>query len=237
MAITWVANSAEAYSVGGVDISVTVPGSVQDDDLIVLFHVHDDASDHTDPHFPTGFTEFTGSPHTTCGDCGLSTAYKVASSEGATWDFVDSPATEEQTCFAIVLRGVDTADPVDDYASACVAIVDTAPTTLHPSVTISSSGSFVVCGGGNGRNTYSAEFQNHTNFPDNVESPLTNAAYSSTSNGRISLVVASGPFGSGATGTLGFDLDADANEQVPVVSIAFNPSGGAPPSRRVMVIS
>jgi hypothetical protein len=233
MAVSWVINSA--YDGGAGQRTVPVPVEVEDDDLIIMVHSLDNEFGvYTSGHWPTGFVDVTGSPWTGCAaDSAFSVGYKIASSEGSNWTFQASPDDHDghwQGAVAIVLRGVDTSSPIDAIAYVC----DTTPaTTDNPSVTVSSTGSYVVAVSGTDTNGHTQEFQDDAQFPD-IPGSLSNEFYSDYSALYHSIVGASGAFGPGATGILPFGCGTGSAKDVTAVSIAISPATG---ERRVMVIS
>lgn len=238
MAITWVANSAKAYA--GGQLTVTKPAGVQNDDLIVLITVHDDASDHTSGWQPTGFTEIADSPWTWNGtddpgsDSGAAVAIKTASSEPSTWAFnaTNTHNNEQQAAFAIILRGCDNGDPIDVTAKVDIDRTDT--TRYWPGVTVSNDDSFLICFSGTGHNTLADRWVSAAGYPDMDVSMSNNFETDYTTDTYVSLIGASGAFDSGATGDISWAIDSLPSEDPRNITLAFNPAGAAS-GRRIFV--
>jgi hypothetical protein len=111
--VTFVAQTKTTYATR-TTTTVTKPTGTANGDLVLLGIVTGNATEAVDPTPPAGFTLLTGYP-TDASDGSFNVEmrvyYRIASSEGASWDFTHSSASSEGV--AVTYRTVDTSTPID----------------------------------------------------------------------------------------------------------------------------
>lgn len=112
--ISFVAASNTTYAGGRTTTTVTKPTGTADGDLILLGVLTGASGEAPDPTPPGGFTLLTNFPsEATDGGFNLEMRIyrKIASSEGASWDFTHSSCSTQG--FALTYRNVDSTTPID----------------------------------------------------------------------------------------------------------------------------
>ena len=137
-------NANDAYT-SGANFNIAKPSGVVDGDVLVAFIAYRDGD--STVAAPTGWTQFpTGSPQSTgggTGDIGVRGFTKVASSEGASYDFVITGANRVSGSI-LAYSGADTTTPVDVSAGRTGgATADGTPDA--PSVTTTVADTRLVC--------------------------------------------------------------------------------------------
>jgi hypothetical protein len=114
MAITFI-SASENNVAANDDVTVTAPASIQDNDLLVAFYHYEEITDSALSVSLSGFTPIDETYNTNGFDMSTAIWYKVASSESGDYTFTGSAAggTGKSGAHIIVLRGVDTGDPLD----------------------------------------------------------------------------------------------------------------------------
>jgi hypothetical protein len=139
--ITFVAASNTTYA-SRTTTTVTKPTGTADGDVILLGIFNGNTTEAVDPTPPAGFTILTGLPAgATDGGFEVETRiyWKVASSEGASWDFTHSTSTTQG--FAVTYRNVDTGTPIDVN---CTYNSGTGATSTATGVTTVTDGAMLV---------------------------------------------------------------------------------------------
>lgn len=129
MAIEFVSASQAADATSGTAVTVTKPSGAADGDLIVVALTNINNQSYTPPSGWTAVAATSGGI-----DASIGVFYKVASSEGASWQFTQG-AEGWGAWEAVCYRGVDTSDPIvaastgDAYVTSNTTISAAAVTT------------------------------------------------------------------------------------------------------------
>lgn len=223
MAITFVNSTETEQDTTGGNLTIAVPGSVVDDDVLIAIVVHSDDAPATTITPPSGWTEELGK--TGMGTAAVSPPViyvysRVASSEPAnyTWSW-DTNGGKVGSILAY--RGVDTLDPVP-AAPSVNAQTGTGTNPIAPSVTTSEDGEFIICAG----------------WCDDDDLALNGSSYPGGMNGRHEAETTTGGNGcglsvadeeivtAGSTGTRTFSLAASEERSGITIRLNVGPVGG-----------
>lgn len=118
--VQFVGRSARFYYPSGLTTrGVYTPPNLEEGDLIVFAHAHQDVSAHVSLH-PSGFTEIAESPLLGCGDTALTIAYKYASASEPGSYAVSSPTGNPIGCaWTLAFRNVHPTTPFAEVTTSC----------------------------------------------------------------------------------------------------------------------
>ncbi len=237
MAIAYRSHTVQNNSGSGT-ITINKPSGVIDGDLLIAFFSEDSDSPRITA---SGWTAFSGTGIGASGEIVVGTSavlqcfYKVASSEGASWNFTPS-ASYTGVVGVIAYSGVDTTTPIDVAAGATPA-----SSTTHASASITPSVINTMLVGiwmidSNGANTWSTGDMNERvdqstgssafvtlSVHDLIygsTSAVTKTATFTASDAAAVLIIALKPASSGVTGDASITQAADTASAAGAVAIA-----------------
>jgi len=223
VAITFVNSTESEQDTAGSNLTINVPGSVVDDDVLIAIVVHSDDEPATTITPPGGWTQELGK--TGMGTAAVSPPViyvysRVASSEPSnyTWSW-DTDGGKVGSILAY--RGVDTGDPVPATPSVN-AQTGTGTDPIAPSVTTAVDDEWIICAG----------------WCDDDDMSQSGGSYPGGMNGRHEAETATGGNGcglsvadeervsAGSTGTRTFSLDATEERSGLTIRLTPAPVGG-----------
>jgi hypothetical protein len=174
--ITFVAEAHTTYASGRTTTTVTKPTGTVDDDYVLLGVLTAANGDPPNPTPPAGFSLIAGPTSVTDGSFGVEMRIygKLASSEGASWDFTHSSCSSQG--FALTYRGVHTGTQIDVTATTNSGTGTTSTATGLTTVTNGAMVIFVGHDYGDTANNLTAPTGTTPTFTERIDTALTYAA-------------------------------------------------------------